>query len=112
MKMDFKNYNTPGIFPEYFKINGEIKTGEFKKTLNYDNVYDGDKSTFERTFDYSFDFTYHNKIIGIAYVYRGGFYIEYSKPHAHIYKSSHCNHFSVPMCQHYTNEGKFTQFFI
>ncbi len=112
MNLDFKNYNKPGAFPEYFTISGKIRKGEFKKTLNYDNVYDHDEPTYEISFDYCFEFIYRNKISGTAYVYRGGFYIEYAKPFGGTYKSSHCNHFSMPMCQHFTNEGYFTQFFI
>ncbi len=110
--MDFKNYNKRGVFPEYFKINGEISAGEFKKTLEYDNVYDENERTYVMTFNYRFEFKFRNKIIGTAYVYRGGFNIDFTKPYGHVYKSSHCNHFSMPMCQHFTNNGEFTQFFI
>lgn len=104
----------PGNFQEYFQINGEILAGEFVKTLRCENGFyetDDDEQTYEMTFNYCFDFIYRNKIMGIAFVY-GGFYIEYTKPSVGIYLSSHCNHYSMPMCQHFTREGKPTQFFI
>ncbi len=112
MKMDYKNYDKSGTLPDYFTINGEIKKGEFEKTLNYDNVYDEEEPTYQFVFNYSFDFTFRNKIIGTTFVYRGGFNIEFTRPSGIVYKSPHCNHFSMPMCQHFTSDGRFTQFFI
>ncbi len=97
--MDYKNYDKLGALPDYFTINGEIKKGEFEKTLNYDNVYDEEEPTYQFVFKYSFDFTFKNKIIGTAFVYRGGFYIEFTVPFGRIYKSLHCAHFSMPMCK-------------
>jgi hypothetical protein len=112
-----QNFRVPGNFPKYFQIGSEIGTGEFKRTFTrYDSYgdYDDDacETTYDMTFGFCFEFRYRNKITGTAFVYRGGFYIEYAKPKGGTYLSSHCNHFSMPMCQHYTEEGKFTQFFI
>lgn len=112
MQIDFKNYNRPWIFPEYLCLFGNIKEGRFVKVLEYDNVYEHMDHNFERTFNYCFDFSYRSTLAGTVYVYRGGFYIEFSLSYQHTYKSSHCNHFSMPMCQHFTDKGRFTQFFI
>jgi hypothetical protein len=114
-----QNFRVPGNFPTYFQISSEIGVGEFKRTFKRHNSY-GDyadeddvvETTYDMTFGYCFEFSYRNKIAGTAFVYRGGFYIEYAKPGGGTYLSSHCNHFSMPMSQHYTDEGKFTQFFI
>ena len=106
-----KNYDKPGIFPENLVISN-IQKGEFEKTIPCNNPYEGMEPTFQMVFDYSFEFVYINKIIGTAFVYRGGFYIEYKKPYGHICKPFHYPGFAMPSCQHFTKEGSFTQFFI
>ena len=112
MNVDFKNYNKPGILPEHFEITDKIISGNFPIILKYDNPDDEGPFEYTMTFKYRFDFVFRKTVSGTVYVYGGGFYIYYKKPFAHVYKSSHCNHFSMPMCQHYTTEGYFTQFFI
>lgn len=115
MNVDFKNYNKPGILPEYFEIIGEIVSGKFPITLHHRNTYvdeDNGPSSYIKTFDYCFDFVYKKRVTGKAFVYHGGFQIQYKRPYGLIYTSSHCNNFSMPMCQHFTSAGDFTQFFI
>lgn len=111
-EIDFKNFENPGQFPSYFQIIDEISDVQSQMTLEHDNIYHEDEKTYEKKFDYSFGFIYRNKISGKAYVYRGGFLINFTKPNGQSYLSSHCNHFSMPMCQHFNSEGKFTQYFI
>ncbi len=115
MHVDFKNYNKPGVFPSQFQITGEIKSGKFPITLKYNSSFgdyeDDEPTSYLMKFNYCFNFFY-KKVAGKAFVYRGGFHIQYKKPYGKIYTSSHCNHFSMPICQHYTDDGQFSQFFI
>lgn len=112
MTVDFKNYNKPGNLPPGFDINGEIESGSFPITLRRENFLSDDEPLdYIKKFNYRFDFTYRNKINGTVFVYRGGFHIRYIRPFDVSKTSSHCNHFSMPMCQHFTDKGAFTQFF-
>jgi len=115
MKIDFKNYDSAGNFPEYFQVAGEIKAGKFRRSFKrsyfpFDDEEEEEYYTMK--FTYCFDFIYKNKIKGRAFVYHGGYYIEFNSQGNGTYLSSHCSHFSIPMCRHYTSKGQFTQFFI
>ena len=61
----------------------------------YDDDDEEDDTNYQMTFDYNFDFNFRKKIFGQTFVYRVGFYIEYSKPCFGNYSFSHCNHFSM-----------------
>ena len=100
MKIDFKNYDSAGNFPEYFQVAGEIKAGKFRRSFKrsyfpFDDEEEEEYYTMK--FTYCFDFIY---------------YIEFNSQGNGTYLSSHCSHFSIPMCRHYTSKGQFTQFFI
>lgn len=80
--MNFKNYNKPGILPEYFEITDKITPGHFPITLKYDNPDDDGPSEYTMTLRYRFNFVFRKRVAGTVLVYTGGFYIQYKTPFA------------------------------